>query len=83
MKRILNILFKRLSSKSPTFFRVLQVIAGVLVTLFFSVDAIWDLCSLVPALCNWQELIYTLLLSIIGIGQLAVSSKSKNIDKIG
>ena len=82
MKKLIKILIKRLSSKNPQFFKILQWIAGILLALFFGADAIFNLCELVPVLCQWEEMIYTLLVTIIAMGQLAVSSKSKNINEI-
>lgn len=82
MKTLTKMLVKRLSSKNPNFFKVLQWIAGILLAIFFGADAVFDLCELVPWLCKFETIIYTLLATIIGMGQLAVSSDSKNIKDV-
>lgn len=80
MKNLMQIIFTRLKSKNPKFFTYLSYVAASIAVIFFSSDMIFDLSPYLSE--SVLNMIYTACITIAAIGQLPVSSESKNINKV-
>lgn len=80
-KGIFKIIWKRLKSKNPKAANIIAIIATVLIAVFFGADNSIDLCDIQQWLCDNKELIYSVLLLIVGGSQFPISKESKHAKK--
>ena len=76
MKTLFRILWKRLRTKNPKVANAVAILAGVLIAVFFGADQMYELCDLSAWLCDNQELIYSILLIIVGAAQIPNKKKA-------
>ena len=76
-KGIFKLIWKRIRAKNPKIANYIQIVAALLIAVFFGTDQVYDLCDLNEWLCNNKELIYTLLLAMAGGVQFTVKKEKK------
>jgi len=76
-KYFIKFVIKRLKSKTPKIYKVLSLVAGLLIAVFFGADQIYEMCDISEMLCKNKEFIYSILIMLAGGSQFAVEKKGK------
>lgn len=74
-KGFIKVIWKRIKSKNPKIANIIATIAAVLIAAFFGADTTIDLCDIQEWLCTNKELIYSVLILIVGGAQIPNKKK--------